>query len=106
MTAVERLFSLEQFGIKLGLENIHKLLDALNRPERAWPSVHIAGTNGKGSVTAMVEAGLRAAGHHTGRYISPHLAHIEERIAIDGQPAQIARDDTAGLRATAAAGGR
>ena len=86
MTPRERLFSLEQFGIKLGLENIHKILDALDRPERAWPAVHIAGTNGKGSVTAMVEYGLRAAGHRTGRYTSPHLDRIEERIAIDGVP--------------------
>jgi dihydrofolate synthase/folylpolyglutamate synthase len=86
MTPRERLFALEQFGIKLGLENIHKILDALNRPERAWPAVHIAGTNGKGSVTAMVELGLRAAGHRTGRYTSPHLDRIEERIAVDGVP--------------------
>ena len=86
MTPRERLFSLEQFGIKLGLESIHKILDALERPERAWPAVHIAGTNGKGSVTAMVEHGLRAAGHRTGRYTSPHLDRIEERIALDGVP--------------------
>lgn len=86
MTPRERLFSLEQFGIKLGLENIRTILDALDRPERAWPAVHIAGTNGKGSVTAMVEYGMRAAGHRTGRYTSPHLDRIEERIAIDGVP--------------------
>jgi dihydrofolate synthase/folylpolyglutamate synthase len=86
MTPRERLFSLEQFGIKLGLESIHKILDALDRPERAWPAVHIAGTNGKGSVTSMVELGLRAAGHRTGRYTSPHLDRIEERIAVDGAP--------------------
>ena len=84
MAPRDRLFALEQFGIKLGLDNITRLLDALGHPERAWPSVHVAGTNGKGSVTAMVERGLRAAGHRTGRYTSPHLSHIEERIAIDG----------------------
>src|SRR5580765_5739263 len=84
MTPRERLFSLEQFGIKLGLENIHKILDALDRPERTWPAIHVAGTNGKGSVTAMVEYGLRDAGHRTGRYTSPHLDRIEERIALDG----------------------
>ena len=82
----ERLFALEQFGIKLGLGNITALVEALNRPDRAFPIVHIAGTNGKGSVTAMVERGLRAAGHRTGRYTSPHLARIEERVAIDGEP--------------------
>jgi dihydrofolate synthase/folylpolyglutamate synthase len=80
----ERLFALEHFGIKLGLDNITKLIEALGRPDRAYPTIHVAGTNGKGSVTAMVERGLRAAGHTTGRYTSPHLVDIEERIAIDG----------------------
>jgi dihydrofolate synthase/folylpolyglutamate synthase len=84
MTPRERLFALEQFGVKLGLDNITRLLDALGRPDRAWRGIHVAGTNGKGSVTAMVERGLRAAGQRTGRYTSPHLSRIEERIAIDG----------------------
>lgn len=86
MNPLERLFALEQFGIKLGLENIRTLLTALDHPERAWRSIHIAGTNGKGSVAAMVERGLRAAGLRTGRYTSPHLSAIEERVAIDGAP--------------------
>jgi dihydrofolate synthase/folylpolyglutamate synthase len=86
MTPRERLFALEQFGIKLGLDNIQRLLAALGHPERSFRSVHIAGTNGKGSVTAMVERGLRSAGHATGRYTSPHLNDIEERIAINGRP--------------------
>ena len=86
MTPRERLFALEQFGIKLGLDNIQRILDTLGRPERHFRSVHVAGTNGKGSVTAMVERGLRSAGHNTGRYTSPHLNDIEERIAINGQP--------------------
>ncbi|MGQ0733687.1 MAG: bifunctional folylpolyglutamate synthase/dihydrofolate synthase, partial [Acidobacteriota bacterium] len=85
MTPRERLFTLELFGIKLGLDNIRTLVDALDRPDRAWAAVHVAGTNGKGSVTAMVERGLRAAGHRTGRYTSPHLASIEERVALDGR---------------------
>ena len=85
MTPLERLFALEQFGIKLGLDNIRAILAALDHPERAWRSVHIAGTNGKGSVTAMVERGLRAAGLKTGRYTSPHLDVIEERVAINGE---------------------
>lgn len=84
MTSLERLFALEQFGIKLGLENIRAILAALDHPERAWRSIHIAGTNGKGSVAAMVERGLRAAGLVTGRYTSPHLDAIEERVAING----------------------
>jgi dihydrofolate synthase/folylpolyglutamate synthase len=86
LTPLERLFALEQFGIKLGLDNIRTLLAALDHPERAWPSIHIAGTNGKGSVAAMVERALRAAGLKTGRYTSPHLDRIEERVALDGQP--------------------
>lgn len=86
MTAVERLFALEQFGIKLGLDNIRTILAALGHPERAWRSIHIAGTNGKGSVAAMVECGLRAGGLKTGRYTSPHLDRIEERVAINGAP--------------------
>ena len=84
MTPLERLFALEQFGIKLGLDNIRTILAALGNPERAWKSIHIGGTNGKGSVAAMVERGLRAAGLRTGRYTSPHLDRIEERVAIDG----------------------
>src|SRR5204863_6622300 len=86
LTPVERLFALEQFGIKLGLENIRTILAALGNPERAYRSIHVGGTNGKGSVVAMVERGLRAAGLKTGRYTSPHLDRIEERVAIDGEP--------------------
>jgi dihydrofolate synthase/folylpolyglutamate synthase len=80
------LFGLEQFGIKFGLDNITAILDALGRPERAFRSVHIAGTNGKGSVTAMVDAALRAAGHRSARYTSPHLIDLAERFVVDGRP--------------------
>ncbi len=80
------LFGLEQFGIKFGLQNIHAVCARLGHPERAFRSVHVAGTNGKGSVTAMVDAGLRAAGHRTGRYTSPHLIRLNERFAIAGRP--------------------
>jgi dihydrofolate synthase / folylpolyglutamate synthase len=86
MGPLDKLFALEQFGIKLGLHNIRTLLAALDHPERAWPSIHIGGTNGKGSVAAMVERGLRAAGLRTGRYTSPHLDRVEERVALDGTP--------------------
>lgn len=86
MTPRERLVALEQFGIKLGLHNISALVEGLGRPDQAWPSVHVAGTNGKGSVTAMIERAFRAAGYRTGRYTSPHLERIEERIAVDGTP--------------------
>ena len=59
---------------------------ALGHPERAFRSVHVAGTNGKGSVTAMVDAALRAAGHRSARYTSPHLVDLAERFVIDGRP--------------------
>jgi dihydrofolate synthase/folylpolyglutamate synthase len=81
------LFGLDQFGIKLGLENIQTIVRALGHPERSFRSVHIAGTNGKGSVTAMVAAACTAAGHRTARYTSPHLIDLSERFVVDGTPA-------------------
>jgi len=80
------LFALEQFGIKFGLDNIAAIAARLGHPEREFASVHVAGTNGKGSVTAMVDAALRAAGHRTARYTSPHLVDLSERFVIDGRP--------------------
>jgi dihydrofolate synthase/folylpolyglutamate synthase len=79
------LFGLGQFGIKFGLQNMSAIVDRLGHPERAFRAVHVAGTNGKGSVTAMVDAGLRAAGHRSARYTSPHLVDLTERFVIDGQ---------------------
>jgi dihydrofolate synthase/folylpolyglutamate synthase len=79
------LFALEQFGIKFGLDNISAIVARLGHPERAFRSVHIAGTNGKGSVTAMVDAALRAAGHRSARYTSPHLVDLSERFVVDGR---------------------
>jgi len=79
---LDRLSSLETFGIKLGLENISRLCEALGHPERSFATLHVAGTNGKGSVTAMVHAALGAAGLRTARYTSPHLADITERFVI------------------------
>ena len=80
------LFGLEQSGIKFGLDNISAIVARLGHPERTFRSVHIAGTNGKGSVTAMVDAALRAAGHRSARYTSPHLVDLTERFVIDGRP--------------------
>jgi dihydrofolate synthase/folylpolyglutamate synthase len=105
VTAREYLFSLEQFGIKLGLDQIRALVAALGFPERAYRSVVVAGTNGKGSVTAMVERGLRAAGYRTGRYTSPHLTGIEERVAVDGRPVDGREFDIIAERVRDAAGG-
>jgi dihydrofolate synthase/folylpolyglutamate synthase len=83
---IDYLFDLEQHGIKLGLDNIQTLCAALGYPERSFPSVIVAGTNGKGSVAALVDTGLRASGLTTGRFTSPHLSHLEERFCINGRP--------------------
>ncbi len=86
--AVRYLYSLgnEVLTAKLGLERITALLQALGNPHRACRWVHVAGTNGKGSTCAMIEAGLRAAGIRAGLYISPHLVEPTERVQILGQP--------------------
>jgi dihydrofolate synthase/folylpolyglutamate synthase len=78
------LDSTQMFGIKLGLENIRRLLQAINNPK--VPCIHVAGTNGKGSVCAMMDSILRCAGKVSGLYTSPHLVHFSERIRIQGHP--------------------
>ena len=79
---LDRLFALETFGIKLGLENISTLCAALGHPERAFRTLHVAGTNGKGSVAAMTHAALVAGGLRAARYTSPHLIDLTERFVI------------------------
>jgi len=74
------------FGVNLGLERIEKLLANLGNPHRQVPIVHVAGTNGKGSVCAYLSSVLTAAGYRVGRYISPHLVSWNERICINNQP--------------------
>jgi len=105
VTALDYLFSLETLGIKLGLDNIRRLLADLDRPDRAFHSIVIAGTNGKGSVTAMLERALRAANWRTGRYTSPHLVSLNERFAVDGRPVgdALLRASAARMRAAATA---
>jgi dihydrofolate synthase / folylpolyglutamate synthase len=83
---LDKLFALETFGIKLGLDNITRLCAALNHPERSFATIHVAGTNGKGSVTAMVHAALVAAGIRSARYTSPHLMSLTERFVIGEGP--------------------
>ena len=72
-------------GVRLGLDRIRGFLNSLGEPHRSFPVIHVAGTNGKGSVCAMVTAALTAAGYRVGTTISPHLEHINERVQIDGQ---------------------
>jgi dihydrofolate synthase/folylpolyglutamate synthase len=74
-----------RLGMKFGLETMRALMDALGHPERAWPSLLVAGTNGKGSVVAVVDQVLRASGLRVGRYTSPHLVRVHERIAVNGR---------------------
>jgi dihydrofolate synthase/folylpolyglutamate synthase len=83
---LDKLFALETFGIKLGLENIARLCEALGHPERAFRSLHVAGTNGKGSVTALTHAALLASGIRAARYTSPHLTDLTERFVIGHEP--------------------
>lgn len=80
------LYGLQRFGIKLGLANIRTLLARLGHPERALRIVHVAGTNGKGSVSAAIALMLQRAGYRTGLYTSPHLHSFTERIRVDGEP--------------------
>ena len=79
------LESLNIFGIKLGLERIQKLLARLELPQERYRTIHVTGTNGKGSVSAMLAGILRHSGIHTGFYSSPHLVSYTERIRVDGQ---------------------
>ncbi len=83
---MEYLDSLILHGVKLGLHNIEQLLAAVDNPHRRYPIVHVAGTNGKGSVLTFLNAMLRAAGYHTGRFTSPHLTTVHERFLIDDRP--------------------
>ena len=80
---VDRLFALKPAGRAFGLDRMRALCAEIGHPERAFPCVHVAGTNGKGSVSAMVEAILHAAGWRTGLYTSPHLVHLGERVQVD-----------------------
>ncbi|MDP9200921.1 MAG: bifunctional folylpolyglutamate synthase/dihydrofolate synthase [Gemmatimonadota bacterium] len=84
--AIEALFARTTGGIKPGLERTEALLAKLGSPHRKLSAVHVAGTNGKGSVVATAEALLRSTGIKVGRYTSPHLIDFRERITVDGTP--------------------
>lgn len=79
------ILSREFFGMKLGLENITLFLESLGNPQKQYRTVHLAGTNGKGSCAAMLAAVLQAAGYKTGLFTSPHLVDFRERIRVDGK---------------------
>ncbi len=83
--ALAWLYGTQRFGIKLGLDNMRRLLDELKVPGKHQRIVHVAGTNGKGSICAMIDAVCRAQGYCTGLFTSPHLVTYRERIRVDGE---------------------
>ena len=82
---VRELFPRLTGGIRWGLERTERMLEAAGRPQALFRSIHIGGTNGKGSVAAMMESVLRAAGHRCGLYTSPHLCAFRERVRLEGR---------------------
>lgn len=84
--SLDYLYGLQRFGIKLGLQNMQDLLERLPVLQKPFPCIHIAGTNGKGSVSVMLAEILRHSGLQVGLYTSPHLHCFTERIRIDGVP--------------------
>jgi dihydrofolate synthase/folylpolyglutamate synthase len=84
---IAHLYSLHALGIKFGLEKIARASSLLGDPHSAYPSIHVAGTNGKGSTCAYLESCIRRYGNTTGLFMSPHLVRFEERFCINGKPA-------------------
>lgn len=78
------ILSREFFGMKLGLENITQFLQSIGSPQHQYPTIHLAGTNGKGSTASMLASILRRAGFRTGLFTSPHLVEFRERVRVDG----------------------
>ncbi|MBM4175449.1 MAG: bifunctional folylpolyglutamate synthase/dihydrofolate synthase [Ignavibacteria bacterium] len=78
------LYSLQKYGIKFGLDNTHKLLSYLDNPQSKFKSIHIAGTNGKGSTATLIASILREMNYRVGLYTSPHLVKFNERIQVNG----------------------
>ena len=83
--SLEYLEELNTFGVKLGLSRIERLAELLGHPERKYDTIHITGTNGKGSVSCMTAGILTASGLRTGLYTSPHLFSYTERCKVDGK---------------------
>ncbi len=83
--AIDYLYGLQKYGIKLGIEKPEKILSLLGNPHKGFLSIHVAGTNGKGSVSAMISSMLMAHGYKVGLFTSPHLVSFTERIRIDNK---------------------
>ncbi|HSW64672.1 MAG TPA: folylpolyglutamate synthase/dihydrofolate synthase family protein [Dissulfurispiraceae bacterium] len=93
--SIDYLLSLQKQGVKLGLEKMQMLLGLLGNPHQSYRSIHIAGTNGKGSVAAMCASMLAAHGHRVALYTSPHLVSFTERMRVDGE--EIAESEVVAL---------
>lgn len=83
---LKRMYGLRRFGIKLGLSTIRQILSGLGNPQDTYACVHVAGTNGKGSVASSLASILNQAGYKTGLYTSPHLVDFNERIQVNNRP--------------------
>ena len=94
-SALEKLFKLHTFGVKLGLDNVKHFLDHIDNPQRNLKAIHIAGSNGKGSTAAFIASILMEYGYKTGLYTSPHFVKFNERITINGE--QIDNEYVAGF---------
>ncbi len=85
-TLREELARRRRFGMKPGLEAMRRALEVLGNPQKKVRAIHVAGTNGKGAVCALLDAALTAAGYNVGRYTSPHLVSLNERFFLKGAP--------------------
>ena len=85
MDAFRNLFKRTADGIKPGLDVINKILNCLDNPHHKYTVIHVAGTNGKGSVCKIIESILHSSGFKTGLFTSPHLVHFAERYQINGK---------------------
>ena len=94
MDYINYLLSIETRGIKLGFERTRAIMKACGNPHLGLPVIQVAGTNGKGSVCAILASILKAAGYKTGLFTSPHLVRVNERIRINGLPIPDAEIDS------------
>ena len=84
-SCLNSMYSLRRFGIKMGLSTIRKILTGLGNPQNTYNCIHVAGTNGKGSVASSLASILHQAGYKTGLYTSPHLSRVNERVRINDE---------------------
>ncbi|MCK7517560.1 MAG: hypothetical protein MZV64_07500 [Ignavibacteriales bacterium] len=83
--SLNKLFALHTFGVKLGLENIQKFLNQIGNPQKKLKTIHVAGSNGKGSTSSFIASILMEHGFAVGLYTSPHFVKFNERISVNGK---------------------